>query len=301
MKLSLDKPQWLKIIGGTLLIIALVFLVIGITTSRQSPPPKMMPAQPEKLYQAWVVTDHIDKGMIITRDIVRRIATPEFSDEFIQDSEVALGRRVKNDVAAGTYLTDNLLYPNRPVIDDLAQNYRAIAIKAGEVLTVGGYLKPGDYVDVMLLLKPNKESGSQTSARTIATSLMVLAIGDQQQPLDGVSRAENARSVVLAVPEGMAPMMLLADTAGDIRLAAVGSKELALNNQYDSEGRSTGMSMSSTTHSAQANHMAELKQFSVAKKADVKAPRVTPKKPPQAQNAIEVIQGNQRSVVTFQH
>ncbi|MCG6418654.1 Flp pilus assembly protein CpaB, partial [Vibrio fluvialis] len=151
-----------------------------------------------------------------------------------QNPDIAIGRRLKEEVAPGTYLTTKLLAPNRPVIDDLPEDYRAIAIKAGEVLTVGGYLQPGDFVDVMLLLKPNKESGAMTSARTIASNLMVLAIGENQTSKDNFQREDHAKSVVLAVHESIAPILLLADASGEIRLAAVGSKEVAQSNRPDS-------------------------------------------------------------------
>lgn len=305
MKMTLDKSLWLKIAAGALLAIGLVFFITGIMTAKRETTKVIPQMQPERLYQAWVLTHGAEKGTIITTDLIEPVSTPQFNDSFIQNPDIAIGRRLKEEVAPGTYLTAKLLAPNRPVIDDLPEDYRAIAIKAGEVLTVGGYLQPGDFVDVMLLLKPNKESGAMTSARTIASNLMVLAIGENQTSKDDFQREDHAKSVVLAVHESIAPILLLADASGEIRLAAVGSKEVALSNRPDSSFAENNalfhtVAVSQTTSSSALNrgaNVVELKQFNLTPK---KSPKVkpAPKRPSQPVSYVEVIQGNERSMVT---
>lgn len=308
MTYPLNKAKALKLSAMILFAIAVVFLVSGMLTANPSPPKNAAVSKPIEQYDAWVVVDDLTQGTLITRDMMKPTRVTQLGDSLIQNPDVALGRRVKQDVIAGAYLTSKMLVPNRPVIDDLPENYRAIAIRAGEVLTVGGYLQPGDHVDVMLLLKPNKESGAITSARRIASDLMVLAIGQQQNGTDKFEREAQAKSVVLAVHESLAPVLLLADASGEIRLAAVGSKELAAGTYEPSltlpamllQTASLSTPQVAERHAAPMAGVVELRQFNPQPKPTSK-PIVRSSNPVKrshtAVNYVEVIQGRERTVV----
>ena len=188
------------------------------------------------------------------------------------------------------------------MIDDLELNQRAVAIRADEVLTVGGYIQPGDHVDVMLLLKPNRESGTTTTARKIASNLKVLAVGDLQFGTESEDRENHAKSVVLSVYMDLAPTILLADSSGELRLAAVGSKELTDEKTNDLEPRSllhTVSLRSQPSERTKTTSVAELRQFLPPRKKVEKAskPKPTRKHAPQRVRYVELIQGNERSVV----
>ncbi|WGY47377.1 Flp pilus assembly protein CpaB [Vibrio sp. ABG19] len=301
MNLTHNKVKALKLASVVLFAIALIVVLIGLLTA---PKTKPQPSQsPAPLYSAWVFDQPLEQGTMIASEMLRQVNTPQHSQRYIQNKQFVVGRRLNQSVDVGDYVTDDLLAPDRPVIDDLPPHHRAIAIKAGEVLTVGGYIQPGDYVDVMLLLKPNRESGTSTTSRKIASSLKVLAVGDLQLGTDSDNRENHAKSVVLSVREDLAPTILLADSSGELRLAAVGSQELAFEQPSKDLDPALLLQTVSLTRQPSATTtntlVAELKQFEPPKKETKKSSKPDPARQRVATRTryVEVIQGNERSVV----
>lgn len=301
MNITHNKVKALKLASVVLLAIAMLFVLIGLLSAPKANP---QPTQsPPALYSAWVFDQSVEQGTLISSEMIKQVTTPQHSQRYIQNKQFAVGRRLNQSVGEGDYVTDEMLAPNRPVIDDLPPHHRAIAIKASEVLTVGGYIQPGDYVDVMLLLKPNRESGTSTTSRKIASSLKVLALGDLQLGTDSDNRENHAKSVVLSVREDLAPTILLADSSGELRLAAVGSRELAFeepSNELDPALLLQTVSLTRPPSVTTTNTpVAELKQFEPAKKATKKTPKreFTRQRAATRPRYVEIIQGNERSVV----
>ena len=54
--------------------------------------------------------------------------------------------------------------------------YRAITLKVNEVIGVGGFVNPGDHVDILSILK---KSADEAYSRTILQNVLVLATGDK--------------------------------------------------------------------------------------------------------------------------
>lgn len=301
MNITHNKVKALKLASVVLFAIAMILVLIGLLSA---PKAKPQPSQsPPPLYSAWVFDQSLEQGTMIAPEMIKQVNTPQHSQRYIQNKQFAVGRRLNQSVDVGDYVTDDLLAANRPVIDGLPPHHRAIAIKAGEVLTVGGYIQPGDYVDVMLLLKPNRESGTSTTSRKIASSLKVLAVGDLQLGTDSDNRENHAKSVVLSVREDLAPTILLADSSGELRLAAVGSQELAFeepSNDLDPALLLQTVSLTRQPSVTTTNTpVAELKQFEPPKKETKKTskPEPTRQRVTTRTRYVEVIQGNERSVV----
>jgi pilus assembly protein CpaB len=102
---------------------------------------------------------------------------------------------------------------------------------------VGGHLRPGDRVDVLVQYRSQAETGDRTSAMLALSDLRVLAYENQlpEEPevveakegdKEAKSKDEKAEgrrannpSVVLAVPADQATRLLLAVGTGEVRLA----------------------------------------------------------------------------------
>jgi pilus assembly protein CpaB len=117
---------------------------------------------------------------------------------------------------------------------------RAVSVNVSEVVTSGGLIVPGDFVDVISIFPPGSqdEKGAQDMAGLVLQNIEVLAIA---QSLQGVSEVSgpaaalntarnvdpkqdavarpNARTATLAVTPEEAQKLILAEERGKIRLA----------------------------------------------------------------------------------
>ncbi|MCG3729777.1 Flp pilus assembly protein CpaB [Vibrio cincinnatiensis] len=308
MDSHINKTQWLKITAVTLFILALVFAVLGYLSHSNASVGQENEAE-RPLYQGWKFSQSLPAGQLITRDHLVPFATLQANTQMLSSPEMAIGKRLTRAVTQETLLTQNLLAEVHPIMGELPENYRAIAIRANEVMTVGGYLQPGDRVDIMLLLKPNKESGLHTTARRVASHVLVLAVGEHVTNAEGAHREANAKSVVLSIHESIAPLILLADSAGELRLAAVGSQErMRTENVIASSAEPTlttleAASISDSTSSKNtadplhSHYTVDLKRFQSpsSKPSPTKAVKTARYREPASY--IEIIQGSERSMV----
>ncbi|MBB4868218.1 pilus assembly protein CpaB [Pseudomonas nitritireducens] len=143
--------------------------------------------------------------------------------------EALIGQRVWVAVPAGSILSASVTEPGGPLARTIRPDERAMAIPVDEVIGGGGFVLPGDYVDVMLFVQDQQGSERNVSAQVVLPGVRVLTYGEQiAVAKDG--QARNAgdpkdqsprppRTAVLAVPAQAAARLMLASQAGSLRLA----------------------------------------------------------------------------------
>ncbi|MEI8593531.1 Flp pilus assembly protein CpaB [Photobacterium sp. Hal280] len=226
------QGRTLKIAAAVLLVMALLIGWYGVTlsgrTTTQAASPAVSVTKPA--VTVWAFAKDVPKQAVLTEDMLVATQVTDATAEDIRDYAPLIGRQLKLSVVKGTRLKSALLQGQLPIAQSLPQGYRAIAIQASELTTVGGHVQPGYRVDVIYLLRANKESGDNSTARRILSNVEVLAVGDQLNFDSNKTEKQindKARTVVLAVPATDTPQLLLAETTGQLRLAVVGTQELA--------------------------------------------------------------------------
>ncbi len=142
--------------------------------------------------------------------------------------EEVVGQPVHTELTAGTLLELGHLQPGSDVARLLRVGERAVAIPVDEVVGGGGFVQPGDLVDVLLFLRG--ENGARDSAQIAMQSLRVVGFGAEiisqsggvETPEEKSGRKNErarARTAVLAVTEKDASRLLLASSLGTLRLA----------------------------------------------------------------------------------
>ncbi len=159
---------------------------------------------------------------------------------FRKPAEV-IGQVVQADLPIGTVLDSSHFSPGGKVARLLKPGERAVAIPVNEVVGGGGFVQPGDMVDVLLYLAGDKDQ-SATSAQVVMKSLRVLSFGasliepepavkqdGEADPKEAARAARQAaRTAVLAVAQGDVTRLLLASSLGELRLAIVPTEEMRL-------------------------------------------------------------------------
>ncbi|WP_430318675.1 Flp pilus assembly protein CpaB [Pseudomonas nitroreducens] len=159
--------------------------------------------------------------------------------------EALIGQRVWVAVPAGSIISSSITEPGGPLARTIRPDERAMAIAVDEVIGGGGFVLPGDYVDVMLFVQDQQTGERNVSAQVVLPGVRVLTYGEQiAVAKDG--QARNAgdpkdqtprppRTAVLAVPAEATSRLMLASQAGSLRLA-VRSKDEKLY-EKEQEGR----------------------------------------------------------------
>lgn len=245
-------------LAGVLLVGAIIAGYWGLTLSRQAPvaePVISVAAEPAAPTVAAVPVDDPTRQpvVVLIRDIApfMKITAADVAVEKLRAApagslasiEQVIGRTPWRALSAGTWLTDESFDAGSPLARMIRPGERALAVSVDEVINAGGQLAPGDYVDVLLFLRKD-DSNPQPSAQLVVPAVRVLGVGNQMgltnngQPASPAHSAEEklkqeqlraaARSVVLAVPEALLNRLMLASSAGVLRLAVRSADEQQL-------------------------------------------------------------------------
>lgn len=164
-----------------------------------------------------------------------------------RDRDSLVGRQVWRDLPMGMVLDEHSFDLGGPLARMIRAGERALAVTIDEVVAAGGYLTPGDYVDVLLYLREDDRNGDRTM-QVAVPALRVLSVGndigldltgrpvmppvEEDKSQKTGSRAEAARTAVLAVPEALITRFALAAQVGTLRLAVRSAEEGLLADFY---------------------------------------------------------------------
>ncbi|MBK9586702.1 MAG: Flp pilus assembly protein CpaB [Alphaproteobacteria bacterium] len=157
-----------------------------------------------------------------------------------QEAVEALEGRLRRDVAKDEAVLKSFLLKEKSgnfVANSLEPGMRAMAIKVEAKTMVGGFIKPGDYVDVVLsykqTLKADKNDGpmfqmlvtmniSKWATETILQNVKVLAIDQTAEEDDDKDEAELGKTVTLQINAEQAEKLALGAEFGKVTLALRG-------------------------------------------------------------------------------
>ena len=248
----------LRILAILLAIGATVLGYIGYQASQDTQPPESRMAEsseaapisyPIVIAARDIAPDH----KIVAEDIKVTMVDKQVKDSFSEPPPL-IGLSSRMTIAAGEMLLPEHFQSLSAVTANLHPGERAVAVKVDEVTGVGGYIEPGDKVDVLLFLPAGQETDKKSSAQLLLPALRVIAYGNQLDELDqqqirqksraylsvsedgalsdqlsesrktendGKSSGKQSKTAVLAVDQAFASTLLLAESTGRIRLALV--------------------------------------------------------------------------------
>lgn len=191
------------------------------------------------------------------------------------------GRIVKNTLQADEIITEARLVGQGaagglPVV--IPPGQRAITIKVNDVIGVGGFLNPGDRIDVLSIVNKSDEI---TFSKTILQNVLILAVGDKI--LDPNSVSDPLPKIVSQVTLALSPRdsekLALASSTGQLQLSLrpLGEKAISTGEGISLQDIYGYYALSSNQLSSQQAIVPSSTGTSVSK------------------HSVEVILGNQRS------
>lgn len=235
----------LKILAGVLALGAVVVALIGVRLSGEPATPSTQaasaPAAPASA-QFVVAARDIRAGHMLESADVQLETAASAPQGSLASTQQALGQVSSRDITKGTLVLLDAIAPES--LSALLQpGERAVAVQVDEVIGVGGFAKPGDFVDVMQFMGATRENQDTSFAQVLVRRARILTFGDATQidqaptstggqatqeamretgaqaALQARERRQSLRSAVLAVRENDASALMLAANTGVLRLA----------------------------------------------------------------------------------
>lgn len=258
----------LRIIAICLAVAALLMGYLGYKASHvaNSDVTSQSTSIPEVVsHQVPIASSDIPQDHVITEKEITTKEVTEMPAGVITDPRNVLGKQSRVKIGAGGYFFSEQFHNHSALVSAIPEGKRAIAIRVDEVTGAGGFIEPGNKVDVLLFLPASVEVGKVSSAQRILKGVTVLAFGDDVDDIDHEvitqrsasdssvvnylskemssskstdkkKSGKKSKTAVLAVNESDASDLMLAESTGRLRLALLGKEsELAKNSNGEAE------------------------------------------------------------------
>lgn len=244
----------MKVLAVILAIGAVATAWMGYRMSTPAPVPPQVVAPPQTFPQV-VAAHHLPAGHVLNADDVRVAEMDRRDPQGFEHVNDVVGKVTVAALDEGGRVTREHLPVPGVLSHTLLPGERGVAVKINEVIGVGGFVVPGDRVDVLLYLRADRETAEASSAQVILHDVRVLAYGDDlgvEAPgfadtlTDGgkntgsprkapdSQKGKSSKSAILAIPAEETSRLLLAESAGTLRLALRGV-------QHADAGSNTGI------------------------------------------------------------
>lgn len=227
----------LVVLGGAVLVAFLVALLVQLSIGGDKP----APVEEVKSVNIIVAAKDIKSGVELTKADIQWKAWPEnamFPGAILQKEDEpaseALSGRLKDDIKAGEPIPRSAILGSKEgnvVARVLPEGMRAVSIAVSAEAMVAGFIKPGDYVDVVLSYRATFNSDDANpkiqemlarnldskAVETILQNVKVLAV-DQVANKETKEDAKLGRTVTLAVNRQDSEKLVLAGEVGKLTL-----------------------------------------------------------------------------------
>lgn len=286
----------LKIVAGVLVLLALVLGAITVKVFHQNEERAQQAAAREAEQQkvaqtlAVVATKPLAAYQAIDRAALALVPVTVAPANYYTNIDEVAGKIPLTDIDTGAPLTPRYFKQGNLLAQSIPPGYEAVSVEINDVVAVGGFLKPGDIVDVLLFLR-NGPGVDQPLSRVLLPEVRLLAyeerIIDRPEGLKDGNDAERqqrrVRTAVLAVPQAETTRVMLGASLGELRLSLHGQGRDA------DAGKSDG---AKTANAEKVITVGELTRLAPARP-------VTPgQAAPAPQPSVEIYRGSQRERVT---
>lgn len=228
-----------KVIAGVAVVLTLVLAFVGYRVSRQYAEDSeraraQVQAQAQKPDEApkllaVVATKPLAAYRKIAKDDVVLAEVTVAPRDYYTSLEEVVDKEPLVDVDQGAPVTKRYFAEGNVLAKSVPAGFQAVSVEVSDVIGVGGFVRPGDIVDVLLYLRGGNDV-ERTQARILLEDTRVLAyqelLVDRPDGLkeeEGKERASRRqRTAVLAVPEDKTTRLMLGASMGELRLALHG-------------------------------------------------------------------------------
>lgn len=230
------SSNFIKILAAVFVVLALIVGVVAYKKGSELAENSATVQQPQAAANAVPQTEVVvaikllPAGQPIDPASVKVMGLEVVPKDYYARIDDVSGRVPLVDIDPGTPLTPRLVKYN-PVARQIPDGMKAVSLTLTDVIGVGGFVRPGDTVDVLLYLRDTDDI-SATQARILLKDTRVLAYHELlvDRP-EGLREGENnearssrrQRTAVLAVADADTTRLMLGASMGELRLALHGT------------------------------------------------------------------------------
>lgn len=225
----MDKKKLVLLVVALLVATGTAFIARSMFAGAAAPQAEAVPVEPTGP-KVLVAQRALPVGTIITADAVSFQAWPKelvkdaYFIEGAADMTKLLGTVVRFPITAGQPVTHgSLVSPGDSgfLAAALGPGMRAVTIPVSAKTGVGGFVFPGDRVDLVLTQEIEGENDALRTAETILRNLRVLATDQttESEVVDGKTVVNDFRTVTLEVTPRIAEKVAVAQEIGELSLS----------------------------------------------------------------------------------
>lgn len=252
----MNNSNAIRVIAIVLGLIAIVLVIVGWRMSRgfaesaaraqaEAQTAPAAPAAPQ--IQVVIATHPLAANVPIKESDVVVAPMTIAPTEYFANVNDAIGRTPLIDIDAGAPVVPRFFKDTNLIARGVPDGHRALSLKVDDVVGVGGFVRPGDTVDVLVYIKSVNDTPTgdeavkeeekkdiPTQARVLIRDIRVLSYEDHLvEPPKGLEESKDKnknqqqqrreRTAVLAIPEAQVTRVLLGASYGELRLALHGA------------------------------------------------------------------------------
>ena len=200
-------------------------LAASYMTSKLLAERREQPPQEEKI-KLLVAKTRVPKNTVLKEpekffEVRERAKTEEPKEKYFTEFAQLKDKRLKKELKADVHVTPDDLQDRTTTTLDVPPGYGGFGLRVNAASLAGGYVWPGDKVDIILTQRATK-----VTARTVLKDVLVLAVGDKttREPTEGGGALQANTVSVALLPEDAAKVRV-AETLGELSLWLHGSDE----------------------------------------------------------------------------
>lgn len=330
----------LRTFAFVLIVLAVLFGVVAYYMNRQietGPDANVSAPVPEdNSVLAVVAVRPLQPYKEITLEDVSLVPISVQPAQYYTDVGNVVGRQPVRAVPTGSPVTDEAFGRPNALAQAIPPGTQAMSLSISDVIAVGGFVQPGDFVDVLIYLRSAGDQVEASQARILLENARVLAYQEQlingdAKDGEGNAGARRERTAVVAVPADQTTRVMLGASLGELRLAlrapeetapaeadeAAAPEEVAVHSADGSEpmpealapaptqvamnesDQSSGPSADSTKEDTNKERVITLKELARVKEKQEEQPRTSRPRQSRPRSAtIEVYEGSQSTRIS---
>ncbi|KPP97811.1 Flp pilus assembly protein CpaB [Marinobacter sp. HL-58] len=181
-----------------------------------------------------VAAQNIKPGDALERGSFIEIESSTPIDNAIEAEDVPYDISIETSMEPGELLTTQILEDQSLVRQLVPDGHKAIAFEMSSVASIGGLLRPGDFVDILVSFDERGES--ESSSKTLLESVEVLSVKGATKVGPSASEEDRRRNstMVLSVPEERTRELVLASEEAQLSFIAVKRSPLIAEEENES-------------------------------------------------------------------